>query len=100
MNNLQTDKEKLESYTKKTLHKFQDKYMVAISHCKAQIAEKNDKIDYLEVCCCWCFVLSVVDIVGVGDIVDDGVGGVGDIAVAGDGVVWYRCTYCCCCCRY
>ena len=49
MNNLQTDKEKLESYTKKTLHKFQDKYMVAISHCKAQIAEKNEKIDYLEV---------------------------------------------------
>lgn len=50
VNNLQTDKEKLESYTKKTLHKFQDKYMVAISHCKAQIAEKNEKIDYLEVC--------------------------------------------------
>lgn len=49
VNNLQTDKEKLESYTKKTLHKFQDKYMVAISHCKAQIAEKNEKIDYLEV---------------------------------------------------
>ncbi|CBJ27758.1 conserved unknown protein [Ectocarpus siliculosus] len=48
VNNLQTDKEKLESYTKKTLHKFQDKYMVAISHCKAQIAEKNEKIDYLE----------------------------------------------------
>lgn len=49
VNNLQTDKEKLESYTKKTLHKFQDKYMVAISHCKTQIAEKNEKIDYLEV---------------------------------------------------
>eukprot|EP00752_Nemacystus_decipiens_P004800 g4368.t1 len=48
VNNLQTDKEKLESYTKKTLHKFQDKYMVAISHCKTQIAEKNEKIDYLE----------------------------------------------------
>ncbi|CAB1120607.1 unnamed protein product [Ectocarpus sp. CCAP 1310/34] len=48
VNNLQTDKEKLESYTKKTLHKFQDKYMVAISHCKAQIAQKNEKIDYLE----------------------------------------------------
>ena len=49
MNNLQTDKEKLESYTKETLHTFQDKYMVAISHCKAQLAEKNEKIDYLEV---------------------------------------------------
>lgn len=49
VNNLQTDKEKLESYTKKTLHKFQDKYMVAISHCKQQISEKNEKIDYLEV---------------------------------------------------
>ena len=49
MNNLQTDKEKLESYTKETLHTFQDKYMVAIAHCKMQLAEKNEKIDYLEV---------------------------------------------------
>lgn len=49
VNNLQTNMEKLESYTKKALHKFQNKYLVAISHFKAEIAEKKEKIYYLEV---------------------------------------------------
>ncbi|CAM9952860.1 unnamed protein product, partial [Discosporangium mesarthrocarpum] len=48
VNNLQADKEKLESYTKKTLHKFNDKYTIALKQYKAQIDEKQGKIEHLE----------------------------------------------------
>ena len=42
------DKEKLEAYTKRTLAKFQDKYLVALQECKAKLKEKQDKIEMLE----------------------------------------------------
>lgn len=42
------DKEKLEAYTKKTLQKFQEKYLVALQDCKAKLKEKHDKIEALE----------------------------------------------------
>lgn len=42
------DKDKLEAYTKRTLAKFQDKYLVALQECKAKLKEKQDKIDALE----------------------------------------------------
>lgn len=45
---LVTDKEKLEAYTKKTLQKFQEKYLVALQDCKAKLKEKHDKIESLE----------------------------------------------------
>ena len=45
---LQSDKEKLEAYTKKTLQKFQEKYLVALQDCKAKLKEKHDKIEALE----------------------------------------------------
>lgn len=45
---LLTDKEKLEAYTKKTLQKFQEKYLVALQDCKAKLKEKHDKIEALE----------------------------------------------------
>jgi protein HOOK3 len=45
---LQNDKEKLEAYTKKTLQKFQEKYLVALQDCKAKLKEKHDKIEALE----------------------------------------------------
>lgn len=45
---LVTDKEKLEAYTKKTLQKFQEKYLVALQDCKAKLKEKHDKIEALE----------------------------------------------------
>lgn len=45
---LMTDKEKLEAYTKKTLQKFQEKYLVALQDCKAKLKEKHDKIEALE----------------------------------------------------
>lgn len=48
MNHLRTESEKLESYTEKTLQKFKDKYLVATSRFKAQMAEKDQEIDYLE----------------------------------------------------
>lgn len=47
-NKLTTDKEKLEAYTKKTLHKFQEKYLVALQECKAKLKDKHDKIEALE----------------------------------------------------
>jgi len=43
-----SDKDKLESYTKRTLAKFQDKYLVALQECKAKLKEKQDKIEILE----------------------------------------------------
>merc|ERR1712157_610388 len=43
-----TDKDKLEAYTKRTLAKFQDKYLVALQECKAKLKEKQDKIESLE----------------------------------------------------
>jgi protein HOOK3 len=45
---LVSDKEKLEAYTKKTLQKFQEKYLVALQECKAKLKEKHDKIEALE----------------------------------------------------
>lgn len=45
---LQEDKEKLEHYTKKTLQKFQEKYLVALQDCKSKLKEKADKIEALE----------------------------------------------------
>merc|ERR1712071_395824 len=45
---LARDKEKLESYTKKALAKFQEKYLVALQECKAKLKEKHDKIEALE----------------------------------------------------
>ena len=43
-----SDKDKLEAYTKRTLAKFQDKYLVALQECKAKLKEKQDKIEILE----------------------------------------------------
>ncbi|KDO29013.1 hypothetical protein SPRG_06068 [Saprolegnia parasitica CBS 223.65] len=48
INNLSQDKEKLETYTKKTLHAVQSKYMVAMSTHRNQLAEKQAKVDLLE----------------------------------------------------
>lgn len=45
---LSSDKEKLEAYTKKTLAKFQEKYLVALHECKAKLQEKHNKIEALE----------------------------------------------------
>jgi len=45
---LSSDKDKLEAYTKKTLSKFQEKYLVALQECKAKLKEKHDKIEQLE----------------------------------------------------
>jgi DNA repair exonuclease SbcCD ATPase subunit len=42
------EKEKLEAYTKRTLARFQDKYLVALQECKAKLKEKQDKIESLE----------------------------------------------------
>jgi protein HOOK3 len=48
LSKLLSDKEKLEAYTKKTLQKFQEKYLVALQECKAKLKEKHDKIEALE----------------------------------------------------
>jgi hypothetical protein len=48
INNLAQDKEKLETYTKKTLHAVQTKYMVAVSSHRNQLTEKQAKVDLLE----------------------------------------------------
>ena len=45
---ISTDKDKLEAYTKRTLAKFQEKYLVALQECKAKLKEKQDKIEALE----------------------------------------------------
>lgn len=45
---INSDKDKLEAYTKRTLAKFQDKYLVALQECKAKLKEKQDKIEILE----------------------------------------------------
>ena len=45
---LKQEKEKLEMYTKKTLQKFQEKYLVALQDCKSKLKEKHDKIEILE----------------------------------------------------
>lgn len=45
---IRSDKDKLEAYTKRTLAKFQDKYLVALQECKAKLKEKQDKIESLE----------------------------------------------------
>jgi len=46
-----TDKEKLEAYTKRTLAKFQEKYLVALQECKTKLKEKQDRIETLESRC-------------------------------------------------
>lgn len=45
---LSQDKAKLEAYSKMTLAKFQEKYMVALQECKRQLKEKTEKIEQLE----------------------------------------------------
>lgn len=45
---ISSDKDKLEAYTKRTLAKFQEKYLVALQECKAKLKEKQDKIEALE----------------------------------------------------
>ena len=45
---ISNDKDKLEAYTKRTLAKFQDKYLVALQECKMKLKEKQDKIEILE----------------------------------------------------
>jgi 6-pyruvoyl-tetrahydropterin synthase len=45
---ISNDKDKLEAYTKRTLAKFQDKYLVALQECKTKLKEKQDKIEILE----------------------------------------------------
>ena len=45
---LQADREKLETYTRKTLHNVQEKYSVLVQTYKNQIKEKQDKITNLE----------------------------------------------------
>jgi len=42
------DKEKLEVYTKKTLTKFQEKYLAAFQECKGKLKDKHQKIEALE----------------------------------------------------
>lgn len=48
INQLSQDKAKLEAYSKMTLAKFQEKYMVALQECKKQLKEKTEKIEQLE----------------------------------------------------
>jgi len=45
---LSRDKERLEQYTKRTLARFQEKYLVALQECKLKLKEKHDKIEALE----------------------------------------------------
>eukprot|EP00586_Coscinodiscus_wailesii_P007288 CAMPEP_0172481958 /NCGR_PEP_ID=MMETSP1066-20121228/8190_1 /TAXON_ID=671091 /ORGANISM="Coscinodiscus wailesii, Strain CCMP2513" /LENGTH=174 /DNA_ID=CAMNT_0013244755 /DNA_START=63 /DNA_END=587 /DNA_ORIENTATION=- len=45
---LTVEKEKLEAYTKRTLAKFQGKYLLALQECNAKLKEKRDKIEQLE----------------------------------------------------
>lgn len=45
---ISSDRDKLEAYTKRTLAKFQEKYLVALQECKAKLKEKQDKIEILE----------------------------------------------------
>jgi DNA repair exonuclease SbcCD ATPase subunit len=45
---LEGEKERLEHYTKKTLQKFQEKYLVALQDCKNKLKEKADRIEMLE----------------------------------------------------
>mmetsp|Transcript_5479 Transcript_5479/g.8450 ORF Transcript_5479/g.8450 Transcript_5479/m.8450 type:complete len:602 (+) Transcript_5479:213-2018(+) len=48
LSKVSSEKVRLESYTKKTLAKFQEKYLVALQECKAKLKEKHDKIEALE----------------------------------------------------
>lgn len=48
INDLSEKREKLENYTKKTLHAVQTKYMVAVSSHRNQLNEKQEKVDFLE----------------------------------------------------
>jgi chromosome segregation ATPase len=44
---LASDKDKLETYTKKALHNVQEKYLLAIRTCKDQLMEKDERIQKL-----------------------------------------------------
>lgn len=48
INELNEQRAKLESYTRKTLHAVQTKYMVTVSSHRNQLGEKQEKIDFLE----------------------------------------------------
>nr|CCA23185.1 hook domaincontaining protein putative [Albugo laibachii Nc14] len=48
INELNEQRAKLESYTRKTLHAVQTKYMVTVSSHRNQIGEKQEKIEFLE----------------------------------------------------
>ena len=48
INQLMSEKKKLENYTKKTLHAVQSKYMVALNGHKNQVQELNERIELLE----------------------------------------------------
>jgi protein HOOK3 len=43
-----SDKNKIEQYTKQTLHKFQDKYLIALQDCKQKLKDERAKNDALE----------------------------------------------------
>ena len=45
---LTSEKTKLELYAKQSLHKFQNKFLVALSNLKEKLKEKQDKIERLE----------------------------------------------------
>ena len=45
---LTVEKGKLETYTKQTLHKFQDKYLIALQQCKQKLKDKHERIEVLE----------------------------------------------------
>ena len=45
---LSQDKAKFEAYSKQTLVKFKEKYMVALQECKKQLKEKHEKIEQLD----------------------------------------------------
>ncbi len=46
---LTSDNNKLETYTKQTLNKFQDKYLIALQDCKRKLQEERSKREALEV---------------------------------------------------
>ena len=45
---LTNEKAKLELYAKQSLHKFQNKFLVALQNLKQKLKEKQEKIDRLE----------------------------------------------------
>ncbi|GMH81465.1 hypothetical protein TrST_g12019 [Triparma strigata] len=45
---LKTEKAKIETYTKSVLHKFQEKYLAALTQCKEKLKEEREKSKFLE----------------------------------------------------